>query len=208
MTDITQEVSGPTEIVREFFAKCPEKTFAKGQTVLLPDENELPPVTYLIQGVIVQYDITKSGDKVVVNMFKPGAFFPMSCAMNGIPNPFYFEASEDCVARQAKAEDVVAFLRAQPEVVYDLLQRVYRGTDGLLGRMAKLLGGDAQARLLYEIHIHAQRFGKKTPDGITIKITEEALAQQTGLARETVSRELTKLREQGLLRQARGSITI
>jgi CRP-like cAMP-binding protein len=207
VTDITQP-SDASEIVRDFFARYPEKTFAKGQTVLLPDEKELPPVTYLVKGVIVQYDITPSGDKVVINMFKAGAFFPMSCAMNGIPNPFYFEASEACTARQAGAEDVVAFLREQPEVAYNLLQRVYRGTDGLLGRMAKLLGGDAQARLLYEIHIHAQRFGEQTPEGTTIKITEETLAQQTGLARETVSRELGKLREQGLIKQARGSITV
>lgn len=208
MTGITQQNGDPAETVREFFARYPEKAFAKGQTVLLPDEKELPPVTYLVSGVVVQYDITESGDKVVVNMFKPGAFFPMSCAMNGIANPFYFEASEDCVARQAKAEDVVAFLHEQPEVTYNLLQRVYRGTDGLLGRVAKLLGGDAQARVLYEIHIHAQRFGEQTPDGVTIKITEETLAQQTGLARETVSRELTKLRDKGLIRQSRGSITV
>lgn len=207
MTGITQRID-PSETVRAFFARYPEKTYTKGQMVLLPDEKELPPVTYITQGVIVQYDITKSGDKVVINMFKPGAFFPMSCAMNGILNTFYFEASEACVVRQAHAEDVVAFLREQPEVTYDLLQRVYRGTDGLLGRMAKLLGGDAQARVLYEIHIHARRFGEETPEGTIIKITEEALAQQTGLARETVSRELGKLREQGLIKQARGLITV
>jgi len=207
VTGITQEQPEAAAIVSDFFAVYPEKTFAKGQTVLLPSDTA-PPVTYLQIGVVVQYDITSSGDKVVVNIFKPGAFFPMSCAVNSAPNVFYFEASEACTARQASAEAVRQFLLEQPAVTYDLLQRVYRGTDGLLGRMAKLLGGDAQARLLYELHIHAQRFGERTATGVAIHITEESLAQQTGLARETVSRELTKLREKGLIRRSRGIVTL
>ena len=210
MTGVTHtQPDHAAAVVRKFFAAYSEKSFTKGQTVLLPDAHALPPVTYLEQGVIMQYDITQSGDKVVVNIFKPGAFFPMSCAVNNTPNTFYFEASEDCVARQAPAEAVVQLLQEQPAIAYDLLQRVYRGTDGLLGRLAKLLGGDARARVLYELHVHAARFGEKTDAGTTIiHITEESLAQQTGLARETVSRELKKLREEGLVSQERGSITI
>jgi CRP-like cAMP-binding protein len=198
----------PHKIVDEFFAKYPERTYQKGQTVLLPDPVAVPFITYIKEGAILQYDITEAGDKVVLNIFKPGAFWPASCAINKTPNVYFFEAAVDCTVRQAPAKDVAAFLENEPAVTFDLLQRVYRGTDGLLGRLAGLLGGDAQRRVLYEIQINARRFGKKTDDGVEIKITEEVLAQQTGLARETISRELKKLRQKNMLTQRRGVIEI
>ena len=42
-------------------------------------------------------------------------------------------------------------LQANPDVVYDLLTRLYRGLDGLLGRMSQLMAGSAKSRLMYEL---------------------------------------------------------
>ena len=55
----------------------------------------------------------------------------------------------------------------------------------------------------------ADRFGTKQPDGsIVLDITAKELAQQTGLARETVSRELKKLKDLKVLVVSRGQITL
>lgn len=199
-------MSTPHQIVASFFAEYPTRMFKKGQIILLPDPATVPNVSLVVEGVITQYDITETGDRVVVNIFKAGAFCPVSCAINDVPNAYYFEATSDCVVQQAPPQDVLAFLQREPRVVFDLLQRVYRGVDGVLGRLTGLLGGDAGGRLLYELQICARRFGKHTAHGVQIEITEERLAQQTGLARETVSRELKKLRQREILTQQRGVI--
>ena len=155
------------------------------------------------------YDITTEGNKAMVNIYKPGAFFPISSVVNSTFNNYYFEAITDVSVRQMSSELVEDFLRENPLIVYDLLKRLYRGVDGLLRRMVLLLGETANTRLLYELFLYADRFGRKQLDGsMILDITAKELAQQTGLARETVSRELKKLKELNVLLVERGQITL
>jgi CRP-like cAMP-binding protein len=50
------------------------------------------------------------------------------------------------------------------------------------------------------LRIAAARFGTPQPDGRSlVALTETQLAQQTGLARETVSRELKVLKQAGIV---------
>ena len=173
-----------------------------------PDDS-LPGIFYIIEGRVSQYDITSGGTEVVVNVFKPPAFFPMSWAVNNTPNTFFFEASTRVVAYVAPPHDVVRFLRANPAITFDLLARVYRGTDGLLRRMAHLMGGDAQSRLLFELLNAAYRFGELQEDGKTfVPIKETDLARHSGLARETVNRNLQTLKKAGLLDVTHRGFTI
>jgi len=89
------------------------------------------------------------------------------------------------------------------------LTRVYTGLDGLLGRMAHLMAGSAKSRLMYELIIECRRFGEKNKDGsCLININETDVASRAGLSRETVSREIQKLRKDNLLRPAQKGILI
>lgn len=167
--------------------------------MLRPDE-PLSSVFYIIEGRVSEYDITPGGNEVVVNAFKPGAFFPMSSALNQLPNAYFFEASTGVKAHAAPPETAVRFLKDNPDVTLDLLARVYRGTDGVLRRMAHLMGGDAKSRLLFELLNAANRFGDMRPDGsIAIPLKENDVARHSGLARETVNRHIQILKAKGQL---------
>lgn len=182
-----------------FFTGYPIRTFDKRQILIGPDD-PLPGIFYIIEGRVSQYDITSNGTEVVVNVFKPRAFFPMSSAINNTPNAYFFEASTHVVAHVAPPADTVQFLRNNPDVTFDLLTRVYRGTDGLLRRTAYLMGGDAQSRLLFELLNAAYRFGELQKNGMTfVPIKETDLARHAGMARETVNRRLQNLKKAGLL---------
>lgn len=188
-----------TQKLDAFFAAFPIKHFAKGELVLFADD-PAPPISYLVKGLVGQYDIAESGNKSTLMIYKPGAFFPMTCAVNNTPNKFFFEALEATQLRQAPAAEVVALLHREPAIMFDLLQRLYRGVDGLLGRVSLLMNGSAYSRLVYELLTSAQRFGVPQADGrVLVKLTETQLAHQAGLARETVSRELQTCVKQGLV---------
>ncbi|HSE61892.1 MAG TPA: Crp/Fnr family transcriptional regulator [Candidatus Saccharimonadales bacterium] len=191
MTDVAKKVES-------FFAAYTLRLYSKGQVLLL-NGDQVQYVFYVIKGTVKQYDVSYRGDEVILNLFKPPAFFPMSHAINDTPNTYIYEAETDVQLRQAPVADVVAFLKENPDVVYDLLSRVYRGLDGLLGRMARLMVGSASSRLVYELIVEAKRFGKKESDGVAIFLTEKDLGARAGLTRETVSRELSKLKKLGLL---------
>jgi len=194
--------------VESFFAAYPVKSFAKGQIITHADEKP-HGVLYMLTGRVNQYDITSNGVEVVVNIFKPPAFFPMSWAINKTPNQFFFEAAIPTTAHEAPAEDVVAFLRSNPEVALDLLARVYRGVDGVLRRTTHLMAGDARSRLTFELLNAANRFGNTDKEGrVTIPLTESDLAKHSGLARETVSRAFQKLKNAGLVQLDHGTIVV
>jgi CRP-like cAMP-binding protein len=67
--------------------------------------------------------------------------------------------------------------------------------------MQYLMAGNAYSRLITELIILSKRFGQKTKgsDQILLKTTEKDLAAQTGITRETVSREFKKLIDKNII---------
>lgn len=189
----------PSTLTNNFFARYPLRSVQKGEVILLPGTS-VTSIFYLISGQAVMYDITEKGSEIVLNAFKPGAFFPMANALNDTPNLYYIEASTESTVRRAPVKDVVAFLNEHPAVVLDLLKRVYRGTDGILMRMSLLMSGDAKARLVFELLNTSHRFGiSGSGQDITIPLTETDMAKRSGLTRETVSRTLKPFKEAGII---------
>lgn len=185
--------------IEAFFDNYTLRGMVQGH-ILIQAGDEPSGIFYLVEGEVRQYDISTHGDEIVVNVFKPPAFFPMSWAINRTPNQYFFEAATEISYRQAPAEAVVNFLKTNPDVTFDLLSRLYSGTNGLLRRMAHLMGGNARSRLLFELVVECRRFGQIQPDGsYLIALSEAELAKRAGLSRETVSRELTKLRGTNLV---------
>jgi CRP/FNR family transcriptional regulator, cyclic AMP receptor protein len=201
----------PTEVaakVEKFFSAYPKRTYGKGEILVLSEDSP-KYVYYLIKGQVREYDISHSGDEVVVNVFKPGAFFPMSWAINRNHNAYFYGASTAVETKIAPPDDVVKFIKDNPDVMFDLLRRLYAGTDGLLRRMAHLMGSGAKNRLLFELLLENRRFGKPGPDNTSIiHMSETELGARAGLSRETISREMNDLKKRGLISINRQGITI
>jgi CRP-like cAMP-binding protein len=194
--------------VDTFFDSYRLRKYAKGQVLIL--NGDAPEYVYhLLSGRVKQYDVSYRGDEVILNTFQPPAFFPMSLAINQLPNPYTYEAETDVELRQAPAKDVVVFIKENPDVLFDLLTRVYRGTDGMLARMSHLMASSAKGRLMFEILLSCRRYGEENTDGsYTLIMNEKELAARAGLSRETVSREMHKLIEEKLAVLQNGTITI
>ncbi len=201
-------MSSVAEKVDEFFSPYRVRKYSKGQ-ILIFNGDQAEFVYYVISGRVKQYDVTYRGDEVILNVFKPPAFFPMSLAINKSDNPYTYEAETDIEIRQAPAADVVDFLENNPDVTFDLLARLYRGVDGLMSRMAHLMASSARGRLMFELLISCKRFGEQSQDGTYIlEMNESDIGARAGLSRETVSREMKKLSNDSLIDFHAGKITI
>jgi len=115
-----------------------------------------------LSGKVTQYDISYRGDEIVINIFKAPAFFPMAWAINKTENKYFFKVEDKSIIRVAPPEEVVFFLKQNPEVMFNLLSRVYRGIEGILARTVHLMAGSARSRLMYELLIECRRFGQKS----------------------------------------------
>ena len=184
--------------IDNFFKQFKHHIYKKGEVLIRVDDDP-GGVFYLTGGTVKEYAISKKGEELVVNVFKPVSFFPMSWAINQTPNHYYYEALEDVEIWKAPRELTVEFIKQNPDVLFNLMSRVYKGTDGILMRMVYLMSGEAYTRVVNELLIAAKRFGKPNAKSIELHLSEKDIAGQAGMARETVSREIKILKDKGLV---------
>lgn len=197
-----------TPKITKFFSRYRLRQYAKGQILIL-NGDDTNYIYFLVKGRVKEYDVSHRGDEIILNVFKPPAFFPMSFAINKKQSPYIFEAETDIEIHQAPADEVVVFIKANPDVMYDLLSRVYSGVDGILGRMVRLMTGNARSRLIYELVIDSDRFGTIQKNGsCLLAIHEKDLGIRAAISRETVSREMNKLKSEGVIEMSSKGILI
>ena len=83
----------------------------KKKELLIRADDDPSGIFYLKKGFVREYAITKKGDELVVNMFKPVSFFPMSWAINNTPNMYFFEAVTDLRVWRAPKDKALAFFK-------------------------------------------------------------------------------------------------
>lgn len=184
--------------INTFFSQFNPRYCKKGEILIRAGEQP-GGVFYLKNGIVKQYAISQKGEELTVNLFKPGVFFPMSWAINNTPNDFFYEAAENLEVYVGIRSRVIPFIKDNPDVLYDLMSRVYIGTDGLLARMTYLMSSSAYFRLVGELIIYAKRFGKYSGEELMLNISEKDLAALSGMTRETISREIKLLRSKDII---------
>jgi CRP-like cAMP-binding protein len=193
--------------IDDFFSQFKHQSYKKGEILIRADD--IPSgIFYLKEGLVKKYAISKKGDELIVNVFKPVSFFPMSWAINDSKNDYFYEAITELTIWKAPKDDALVFVKKNPDVLFDLLSRVYRGTDGMQTRMTYLMAGNAYARLITELLIQVKRFGEQSGNEIVCKTSEKDIASQSGMTRETVSREMKVLKDKGLLKFSKNILRV
>jgi len=183
-----------------FFFQYKLQKFKKGEILIRSDVNPLG-ILYLTKGMVKQYAISPDGVEHILTIYKPRSFFPMVWAINNTPNSYYFEAVGNVEVWNAPKDAIVKFIKKEPDILYDLLSRLYQGMSGLLLRIEHLMTGSAYHKVIFTILNTASRFGEKEADAnsIILRSTHKEIAAFSGLTKETISRESTKLQKKGLI---------
>ena len=182
-----------------FFAQYSLKFYDKDEIMIYGDEDPTG-IFYIVSGQVRQYDISPSGEEMVLNVFQQPSIFPLSWAINQTPNKYFYSTYTDSAIRTAPADETLRFILNNPDVAYDLMKEIVAGIEVLQKRTSLLMGGCSQSRVMFELLINCKRFGIRQSDGsCLLNIHEGELAHRAGLTRETVSRELVKLERQHIL---------
>lgn len=183
-----------------FFSKHKLVKYRKKELIIRADDLPLG-IFYLKEGLVKEFVSTQDGEDVILNLYKPPSLFPLQYAINNTTPTHYFEANLPSTLYRAPKEETLQFISQHPDILLDLISRIYRGLEGLFKRIENLMAGSAQARIITELIIYARRFGIKDDDGILInlKLTQKDLSEQTGIARETIGRILKKLKDDDLI---------
>jgi CRP/FNR family transcriptional regulator len=111
-------------------------------------------------------------------------------------------AIDDLTLLFVSKQDFQALCLAHPQVPLKVLRVVGARLRRLVGIIEELSFTTVRHRLAAYILRLAQKSGKRTADGVevTLPITNQELAAQIGTVRELVSRNLSRLQAEGMLK--------
>ena len=187
--------------IEGFFGKYTKMKFKKGE-VIIRAEDAPQGVFYLKHGYVREYLTGETGSMLMLHIFKPNAFFPMTWAVNDTQNIYYFEAMTPVEVWRAPKEAVREFLHKHPEVVYNFASRLLSGVTGVLKRLEQLIAEDAYTKTVLLLLYLSQNLGEKKNGNVMlpIPVTHREISAWIGTTRETASLQVERLKRAGLIR--------
>lgn len=195
--------------IDEFSKQFPYKTYKKGD-ILIRSRITPPGVFYLKNGIVRCFSTSKNGEELSLNLFKAVSFFPMAWVVNNTLDNYFYGALTDVSVYIIPKHIFTEYIKKDSDIVYDLLQRIYRGLEGFMLRMESLLSNDAYYKTVVPLLIHARRFGTadRNKKIYVLKITHSQIASLAGVRRETVTRVIKKLQQKKLIRYRKNELIV
>lgn len=185
-----------------FIRSNQKKQFAKGETILR--QGDSPTSLFAVRsGFIKAYDIASDGSEQLVWLAKRGDIVPIEClfSKDGML-PYFYAAFTNVEAYVLDKVALLNSLRNNNEalmVAVEAMVDKYRHVMSHLNATQKPKARDKIVHLLYFI---AMRFSHKESEGVghvEVPLTHQDFANLVGLARETTTLELRKLKRQGIV---------
>lgn len=178
------------------------RNFGKGEMIYF--RGEIEGRTFLLVSGEVKLYQSADGQKVVLQVLKAGEFFgDLSFAGHPVdfPSENYAQAataSSVCVTNPA---DLGKLMARFPVLAMALLVVLRNRLHQAESKVKDLALSSAQTRVMNELIRHAARHGKADGEFYQIeeKLTHQALAEMTGLTRETVTKTLNFLADEGFI---------
>jgi CRP-like cAMP-binding protein len=184
--------------IKAFFGQYPTKTISKGEVIL--QQNDVPEKAYAIKkGIMRVCNITSNGEEKILSFKVADDIFPVCWIFSKIKRSlFYYQAHTDCEVYVLDKADIMRQLNTSPDFSRAILDKQVITYVNSELQVEALEQSRAYLKLLYTFRHLALTHGTEIrKDFVRIKIplTQQELANFTGLTRETTTAELNKLRQ-------------
>ncbi len=197
------------QLLIDFFRTGKHLTFAKNEYIVGPDE--APIGVFLIEsGLVKTYDITKYGEENLLIIRKSNEIIGLTWAITGKLKSIMSAALVPTSVWLVSRERLIDFMTNHPEAsapIIDTLADMYR----LHGeRIMTLEYRTVRERLASFLITMAGRFGTVTGTGtvINVPLKQQDIASSISATRETTSRTLALMQQQGLISLEQSIINI
>lgn len=181
------------------------KTFRKGQ--LLHTEGErCRALEVILSGRVVVERITREGNLMTIAAFQRGDCIGGNLLFSS--DPVYHLAVTAKQASQVMViprETLFDLLQENPGFLTRYLQEVADNAQVLEGKLRYVVNLSIRQRVLNFLNAEQRRQGSRH---VILPSSKTALAAQLGVQRSSLSRELQRMREEGLILFDRHSITL
>ncbi len=183
--------------------------YQKGEFIIRPGEQP-SAVFYIETGLVKAYDITKYGEENLLIIRKEHEIFPLIWAVTGQERSVIYQVMAPTTVWRISQEKYLEYLHSHPAAlapVLDMTIEMYRIHSE---RIMSLEYRTVRERLISFLLGSAQRFGKKTKDGmlIDVPLRQQDIASSINATRETTGREMSALEQKGLISVNRSLILL
>jgi CRP/FNR family transcriptional regulator len=175
------------------------RAYRKGQVIFL--EEETGNYMYLVLSGKVKVSKAGTGGKeTILAIHRTGDFFGEMSLLDGKTAPATVSAMEDAKIISVSGSDFHKYLMHNEKVMLQIIN-VLCARLRQVWQTQSLSSSTADARIRMGIYQLAKRHGIRDAHGtiIDLKITHQELAEMVGTSRETVTRVLARLKDQGIL---------
>lgn len=194
----------PYEALEKIALKIEHETLSAG-TVITDLDEENTRITIISEGQVKAYRYTADGREQILYIFSEGDFFGEQHLLSASETPYQVEALTDTRICQLSRQALNQLIIRHPELALQLIQDLTLRLGRLEQAIQTMGGRSIDARISTTLLDFAERYGRVRSDGIhvTLPLSREGLASYIGIARETISRKLGQLENDGII-ESRG----
>jgi CRP/FNR family transcriptional regulator, cyclic AMP receptor protein len=184
------------------------RAYNKNQVIFL--EEETGNYMYLVlSGKVKVSKAGSSGKETILAIHRAGDFFGEMSLLDGKTSPATVSAMEDSKIISVSGVDFHKHLMHNERVLLQIIN-VLCSRLRQVWQTQSLSSSTADARIRMGLYQLAKRHGIQDAHGtiIDLKITHQELSEMVGTSRETVTRVLTRLREEGVIEVEQRRITL
>lgn len=177
------------------------RTFDKGQVIILAEETG--DTLFIIRGGQVKVSlIHEDGKEFILSLLGQGEVFGELSLLDDRPRSANVTAMVETELLMLRRSDFLDLVGRVPQIAVSLLEELasrLRRTDDQVEGLALL---DVHHRVAKTLLRMAEDGGQTSPEGILIRRrpTHQQLANMSGTTRETVTRALKQLQDEGYIR--------
>lgn len=168
---------------------------------------------YVIKsGSVKVYRLAEDGREVILDIFKPGDFFGEMALLDDNHRSATVQTREPTVLLAMNRQLFRRLIQENPEIALGIISTLSRRLRQANLQIENFAFRDARARIIHSILKVGKKggtfSGKMEQEQLAVNLTHHELASLAGTSRETVSRVLVKMQEEGLVRIVRNTLIV
>ncbi|MDF2611019.1 MAG: hypothetical protein K0R92_2493 [Lachnospiraceae bacterium] len=177
------------------------KDYKKGEAIISYG-NKMDSVVIINEGSAKAYKYTLEGREQILYVFSEGDFFGEQYLLSNQKAAYTVETLQTVKVCMLSKEYFQQILMQYPNIGIKIIEELGERMARLEHAMQSMGIRSVDARICSLLLDYSAKYGNEVPEGVLVHLplSREGMANYLGIARETVSRKLSQLETDGLIR--------
>ena len=205
--ELLMDEARSVKILDEFSKNSRQRVYKKKQ-IIYSEGDYLSYVFMVKSGGVRTYMIYQDGREMATGVLGPGEFFGYDSVLLNKPCSDNAETLENTELNLLSRDEFHSLLFKNPGISKKFIELLSGNVREKQEQLLKLAYNSVRKRVADALLNLAEKFGDRSSDTSTIKVSRDDLAAMVGTANETVSRTLSDFKDEKLIEKEASTIRI